>query len=47
MERDGWGWVACSLRGAGGGERVLRLRFDEAGGLLAVQGTGKSLEIFR
>ena len=34
-------------RGAGGSERVSRLRFDEAGGMLAVQGTGKSLEIFR
>ncbi|KAG1662756.1 hypothetical protein FOA52_006781 [Chlamydomonas sp. UWO 241] len=34
-------------RTAGGSERVTRLRFDEAGGLLAVMGTGKSIELFR
>ncbi|GAX85058.1 hypothetical protein CEUSTIGMA_g12478.t1, partial [Chlamydomonas eustigma] len=34
-------------RQAGGHERVSRLRFDEAGTMLACLGTGKSVELFR
>ena len=34
-------------RQAGGNERVSRLRFNEAGTLLACLGTGKSMDLFR